>query len=109
MPLTLLTTTAFERDLRRVRKQGRDLDKMEAIVNMLQARKELPVRCHPHPLTRRLGGALGLPRGTGLAIALQSDRSGTDPGSNRQPQRTIRLRIVTEDTMGAWPDPELYS
>ncbi len=50
MPLALLTTTAFERDLRRVRKQGRDLDKMEAIVNMLQARKELPVRCHPHPL-----------------------------------------------------------
>jgi mRNA interferase YafQ len=50
MALALLTTTAFEKDVRRAKRQGRDLDKMEAIVSLLQARAELPVRCHPHPL-----------------------------------------------------------
>lgn len=44
MALELRTTTAFERDLRRVKKQGRDLDEMEMIVNLLQAREPLPTR-----------------------------------------------------------------
>ncbi len=50
MALALLTTTAFERDLRRVEKQGKDLDKLEAVVDLLQAQKALPARCRPHPL-----------------------------------------------------------
>jgi mRNA interferase YafQ len=50
MALELRTTTAFERDLRRVNKQGKGLDKLETIVNTLQAREKLPVRCRPHPL-----------------------------------------------------------
>jgi mRNA interferase YafQ len=50
MALDLLTTTAFERDLRRVEKQGKDLDKLEAVVDLLQAQKPLPARCRPHPL-----------------------------------------------------------
>jgi len=47
MALDLLTTTVFERDLRRVKKQGKDLDKLEAIVNLLQAQEQLPGRCRP--------------------------------------------------------------
>ncbi len=50
MPLALLTTTAFERDLRRVRRQGRDLDKLEGVVNLLQDEQPLPARCRAHPL-----------------------------------------------------------
>jgi mRNA interferase YafQ len=50
MVLELRTTTAFERDLRRVHKQGKDLDKLETIVNLLQAQEPLPARCRPHPL-----------------------------------------------------------
>jgi mRNA interferase YafQ len=50
MALELRTTTAFERDLRRVNKQGKDLDKLETIVNTLQAQEKLPARCRPHPL-----------------------------------------------------------
>ena len=50
MSLELRTTTAFERDLRRVNKQGKDLDKLETIVNTLQDREQLPARCRPHPL-----------------------------------------------------------
>jgi mRNA interferase YafQ len=50
MALALLTTTAFEKDLRRVEKQGRDLDKLEEIVNLLQAQQPLPPRCRPHAL-----------------------------------------------------------
>ena len=56
MALELLTTTAFERDLRRVKKQGQDLDKLEAIVNLLQAQEQLPGRCHPHPLRGNWAG-----------------------------------------------------
>ncbi|MEP7352156.1 MAG: type II toxin-antitoxin system YafQ family toxin [Acidobacteriota bacterium] len=50
MLLELRTTTAFERDLRRVKKQGLDLDKLEQIVDMLQSQSPLPARCKPHPL-----------------------------------------------------------
>lgn len=50
MALALLTTTAFGRDLRRVEKQGKDLDKLEAVVDLLQAQKPLPARCRPHLL-----------------------------------------------------------
>lgn len=56
MALALLTTTAFERDLRRVKKQGKELDKLEAIVNLLQAQEQLPSRCHPHPLRGNWAG-----------------------------------------------------
>ena len=50
MALSLLTTTAFEKDLKRVGKQGRKLDKLEAVVNLLQSQQLLPTRCRPHPL-----------------------------------------------------------
>ena len=50
MALALLTTTAFEKDLRRVRKQGKDLDKLEDVVDLLQTQQPLPPRCRPHPL-----------------------------------------------------------
>jgi mRNA interferase YafQ len=50
MALELRATAAFERDLRRIKKQGKDLDKLEAIVNLLQAEGPLPARCRPHPL-----------------------------------------------------------
>lgn len=50
MPLSLLTTTAFEKDLKRVGKQGRNLDKLEAVVNLLQSQQPLPTRCRPHLL-----------------------------------------------------------
>ena len=56
MVLELLTTTAFERDLRRIQKQAKDLDKLEAIVNLLQAQKQLPIRCYPHPLRGKWAG-----------------------------------------------------
>ena len=56
MALDLLTTTAFERDLRRIKKRAKDLDKLEAIVNLLQAQEQLPLRCHPHPLRGNWAG-----------------------------------------------------
>ena len=56
--LELVTTTAFERDLRRVRKQGKDLDKLEAIVEILLARQPLPVR--RTSFARRVGRTRGL-------------------------------------------------
>ncbi len=56
MALILLTTKAFERDLRRVRKQGKNLDKPEAVVNALQEGSRLPARCHPHALRGNWSG-----------------------------------------------------
>jgi len=56
MALELLTTTAFERDLRRVRKQGKDLDKLETIVNLLQEQAPLPARRRPHLLRGNWAG-----------------------------------------------------
>jgi mRNA-degrading endonuclease YafQ of YafQ-DinJ toxin-antitoxin module len=59
MALELRTTTAFERDLRRVNRQGKDLDKLETIVNLLQAKEPLPARCRPH-LLRGIGPDIGI-------------------------------------------------
>ena len=39
MALELRTTTAFERDLRRANKRGKNLDKLETIVNIRQAQE----------------------------------------------------------------------
>jgi mRNA interferase YafQ len=50
MPLALLTTTKFEKDFRRVRKQDKDIDKLEKIVDFLQAQQALPFACRPHLL-----------------------------------------------------------
>ena len=57
MALQLRVTTAFERDLRRVRKQGKDLDKLETIVDLLQNGEPLAARCRPHPLRGNWTGA----------------------------------------------------
>jgi len=56
MILELRTTTAFERDLRRVKKQRKDLGKLEAVVNLLQEQEPLPPRCRPHPLRGNWSG-----------------------------------------------------
>ena len=54
--LELRTTSAFEKDLKHANKQGKDLDKLEAIVNLLQAQEQLPVRCRAHPLRGNWSG-----------------------------------------------------
>ena len=56
MRLSVLTTMTFEKDLRRVQKQGRDLDKLEAVVDLLQFKRDLPPRCRPHPLRGEWSG-----------------------------------------------------
>jgi mRNA-degrading endonuclease YafQ of YafQ-DinJ toxin-antitoxin module len=40
----LFTGAAFERDLRRAKKQGKDLDKIERIVQLLRESAVLPPR-----------------------------------------------------------------
>jgi len=50
MALDLLTTTAFEKDVRRVLKQGKNLGKLEGIVNTLLDGEPLAARCRAHPL-----------------------------------------------------------
>lgn len=75
MALALLTTTAFERDLRRVEKQGKDLDKLEAVVDLLQAQK---------PCLHAAGPILCA--GTGLDIGTaMSRRTGSCCTESRQP------------------------
>lgn len=50
MALALLTTTAFVRDLRRLKKQGKDLDKLDVVVTLLQGQQPLPSRYRAHRL-----------------------------------------------------------
>ena len=49
--MRLLTTKSFERDLKRARKRGKNLAKLQAIVDILLAGKRLPPRCRPHRLS----------------------------------------------------------
>jgi len=46
----LATTSAFERDLRRMKKQWKDLDKIEVVVELLRQDAVLPPKCRVHPL-----------------------------------------------------------
>jgi mRNA interferase YafQ len=46
----LFTTSAFERDLRRMKRQRKNLDKLEAIVELLRVNDVLPPKCRVHPL-----------------------------------------------------------
>ena len=56
MALALLSTSAFERDMKRVSRQGKALDKLEHVVTLLQEQQPLPVRCRPHPLRGNWAG-----------------------------------------------------
>ena len=85
MKLAVLTTTAFERDLRRIKKQGKDLDELEAIVDLLQAKCELPSRCRPHRLRGEWIGHWDCHVTPDWAPPLQGHRERTDTDSNWQP------------------------
>lgn len=47
----IVTTTAFRKDVKRMRRRGKDLTKLEAIVERLVMGAALEARHVPHPLT----------------------------------------------------------
>ena len=49
--MRLLTTRHFKRDLKRIRKRGKDVAKLHAIVEKLLKGEPLPSRCRAHPLS----------------------------------------------------------
>ncbi|MQX38109.1 type II toxin-antitoxin system YafQ family toxin [Roseospira navarrensis] len=49
----LLTTTRFKRDMKRARKRGQPMDRLETVLKALVEDRPLPERCRPH----RLSGA----------------------------------------------------
>lgn len=49
-------TTAFSRDLKRIKKRGYNLGKLEQIVNVLQAGEQLDARFKDHALTGNWNG-----------------------------------------------------
>ena len=56
--MRLLTTRRFERDLKRIRKRGKDIEKLHAIVRKLSKGEPLPPRCRTHPLSGEWKGFL---------------------------------------------------
>jgi mRNA interferase YafQ len=46
----IITTTAFRKDVKRMRKRGKDLAKLEDVVERLMKDLELEPRHKPHPL-----------------------------------------------------------
>lgn len=49
--LKIITTNQFKKDLKRVSKRGKNIDKLEVIVNTLHIGKNLEARYRNHPLT----------------------------------------------------------
>lgn len=45
------TSTKFEKDLSRLRRRGKNLDKLEIIVEKLRVDKDIPEKCRPHILS----------------------------------------------------------
>jgi addiction module RelE/StbE family toxin len=50
-PLILETTSEFERGLRRMEKRGQRLEKLHAVIELLQAHQPLPRSQNDHALT----------------------------------------------------------
>jgi mRNA interferase YafQ len=50
-PLDIVTTSRFERDAKRVRKRGRDMARLVAVVDTLRHRRPLASRHRDHSLT----------------------------------------------------------
>ncbi len=49
--MRLLTTTRFEKDLKRAVKRGKDMDKLWSVVELLLAKRPLDPRYRPHRLS----------------------------------------------------------
>ena len=47
---TLRVSSAFKKDLKRIKRRGLDLSKLETIVDQLRAGQTPPPRAKPHPL-----------------------------------------------------------
>ena len=54
--LNIFYTKAFERDIKRLRKQGKELDKLKAIVKDIGAGKTLDTKYRDHNLTGNWSG-----------------------------------------------------
>ena len=48
--LKLVFTTQFRRDVKRIKKQGRDIARLYAVLELLQAEEKLPFSYRDHPL-----------------------------------------------------------
>jgi len=51
--LTILWTGQFKKDYKRAKKQGKDLDDLRSVVEMLAARRPLPPKYRDHSLCGR--------------------------------------------------------
>lgn len=49
-------STQFQRDVKRLQKRGKDLDKLKRLIEMLLAGEPLPVKYKDHPLKHNLAG-----------------------------------------------------
>lgn len=49
-------TAQFKKDVKRLRKRGKDLEKLKTAVLLLLSEKPLPARYRDHPLTGRWAG-----------------------------------------------------
>lgn len=47
----IIPTTQFKKDLKQVKKQGKDIDELKKIINMLASGETLPEKNKDHPLT----------------------------------------------------------
>ncbi len=53
MNLTIRRTTQFKRDIKRLLRSGKDIEKLLSIVEVLAQGRELPPEFHDHPLIGR--------------------------------------------------------
>jgi mRNA interferase YafQ len=49
--LNLIYRKSFEKDLKRIKKRQKDVNKLKIIITLLLKKKSLPIRCRDHALT----------------------------------------------------------
>ena len=91
IPMRLLTTKRFEKDLKRGRKRGKDLDKLWSVVERLLSRSASRPTTSEASVDRGLVSLLGMSHRTGLAVGLGPGGRCSHPGSDWNPYRFVRL------------------
>ena len=49
--LTPIYRKSFEKDIKRVKKRGKNMEKLKTVIYILLEKKSLPIRCHDHTLS----------------------------------------------------------
>ena len=82
-------STQFQRDVKRLQKRGKDLEKLKRLIELLLAADPLPPQYKDHPLKHGWAGYRDAHVEPDWVLVLLRDRKDGAPGADWNPRRAI--------------------